>query len=61
MSPTIFAELGLKELIATQHFEAECTHCPLEVCTRSVTSVDVAGHTQFSASMAYLNSSSHTT
>lgn len=37
------------------------THCPLEVCTRSVTKVDVAGHTQFSANMAYLNSSSHTT
>lgn len=38
-----------------------CTHCPLEVWTSSVTRVDVAGHTQFSANMAYLNSSSHTT
>lgn len=37
------------------------THCPRDVCTSSVTSVEVAGHTQLRASMAYLNSSSHTT
>lgn len=37
------------------------THCPRDVCTKSVTSVEVAGHTQLRASMAYLNSSSHTT
>lgn len=37
------------------------TDLPREVCTRSVTKVEVAGHTQLRASMAYLNSSSHTT
>ena len=37
------------------------THWPREVCTSRVTSVEVAGHTQFRANMAYLNSSSHTT
>ena len=42
-------------------YEMVCTHCPLEVWTKRVTKVDVAGHTQFSANMAYLNSSSHTT
>jgi len=37
------------------------TDRPREVCTRSVTKVEVAGHTQLRANMAYLNSSSHTT
>jgi len=37
------------------------THCPLDVCSRSVTSVEVAGHRQLLASNAYLNSSTHTT
>lgn len=37
------------------------TDRPLEVCTRSVIRVEVAGQTQFRANMAYLNSSSHTT
>lgn len=37
------------------------THWPRDVCTSSVTSVDVAGQMQFRASMAYLHSSSHTT
>ena len=37
------------------------TDLPREVCTSSVTRVEVAGHTQLRASMAYLNSSSHTT
>lgn len=37
------------------------THCPLEVWTNSVIKVDVAGHTQLSANIAYLNSSSQTT
>lgn len=48
------------KLFTLTEFSAD-THCPLEVCTRSVTRVDVAGQTQFSANMAYLNSSSHTT
>lgn len=52
-NPFVLKEFALKP--------AAGTHCPLEVCTRSVTKVDVAGHTQFSANMAYLNSSSHTT
>lgn len=39
----------------------EMTNRPREVCTRSVTKVEVAGHTQLRANMAYLNSSSHTT
>ena len=39
----------------------ECTHCPLEEWISRVMSVEVPGHTQFKASMAYLNSSSHTT
>lgn len=37
------------------------THCPREVCTSSVMSVEVAGQTQLRASMAYLHSSSQTT
>lgn len=37
------------------------THWPREVCTSSVMRVEVAGQTQFSASMAYLHSSSQTT
>ncbi len=37
------------------------TDRPREVWTRSVTKVEVAGHTQLRANMAYLNSSSHTT
>lgn len=37
------------------------TDRPLEVCTSSVIRVEVAGQMQFSANMAYLNSSSHTT
>lgn len=37
------------------------TNRPREVCTRSVTKVEVAGQTQLRANMAYLNSSSHTT
>lgn len=37
------------------------THCPLDVCSKSVTNVDVPGHRQLLASKAYLNSSSHTT
>lgn len=37
------------------------TYCPLDVWTSRVINVDVAGHTQFRASIAYLNSSSHTT
>lgn len=37
------------------------TYCPLEVCSSSVTRVDVPGHVQLLASSAYLNSSSHTT
>lgn len=39
----------------------ESTHCPLEEWINRVMSVEVPGHTQFKASMAYLNSSSHTT
>lgn len=41
--------------------EKNYTYCPLEVWTSSVISVDVAGHIQFKANMAYLNSSSQTT
>lgn len=37
------------------------THWPREVWTSSVMRVEVAGQTQFSASMAYLHSSSQTT
>lgn len=37
------------------------TYCPLDVWTSSVINVEVAGHIQFRASIAYLNSSSHTT
>lgn len=37
------------------------THCPLDVCSSSVTSVEVPGHVQLLASSAYLNSSSQTT
>lgn len=37
------------------------TDRPREVCTRSVTRVEVAGQTQLRANMAYLNSSSQTT
>lgn len=40
---------------------AGSTHWPREVCTSSVMRVEVAGQTQFSASMAYLHSSSQTT
>lgn len=39
----------------------DSTHWPREVCTSSVMRVEVAGQTQFRASMAYLHSSSHTT
>lgn len=42
-------------------FKMTETDRPREVCTRSVTKVEVAGQTQLRASMAYLNSSSHTT
>lgn len=41
--------------------ESKWTHCPLEEWINRVMSVEVPGHTQFKASMAYLNSSSHTT
>lgn len=41
--------------------EMEWTYCPLEEWINRVMSVEVPGHTQFKASMAYLNSSSHTT
>lgn len=37
------------------------TYCPLDVWTSNVISVEVAGHIQFKANMAYLNSSSQTT
>ena len=37
------------------------TYCPLDVCSNSVTRVDVAGTRQLLASKAYLNSSSQTT
>lgn len=37
------------------------TYWPREVCSSSVTSVDVPGHRQLLARRAYLNSSSHTT
>lgn len=37
------------------------TYCPLDVWTSRVINVEVAGHIQFRASIAYLNSSSHTT
>lgn len=37
------------------------THWPRDVCTSRVMRVEVAGQTQFRASMAYLHSSSHTT
>ena len=37
------------------------TYVPRDVCSRSVTSVDMPGHMQLLASKAYLNSSSHTT
>lgn len=39
----------------------EYTYCPLDVWTSRVINVEVAGHMQFRASIAYLNSSSHTT
>lgn len=41
--------------------ENKWTHCPLEEWINRVMRVEVPGHTQFKASMAYLNSSSHTT
>lgn len=53
--------LQLMIAIYAMNYKIMCTHCPLEVWTKSVTNVDVAGQTQFSANMAYLNSSSHTT
>lgn len=40
---------------------ARGTHWPRDVCTSRVMRVEVAGQMQFSASMAYLHSSSHTT
>lgn len=52
-STSVFPRLAL--------IDNSCTYCPLEVWTRRVMRVEVAGQTQFRASMAYLHSSSQTT
>lgn len=51
----------IEKLSGTGRKESKWTHCPLEEWINRVMSVEVPGHTQFRASMAYLNSSSHTT
>lgn len=62
LSADIEHEYILNFLKASEGFRLyEMTNRPREVCTRSVTKVEVAGHTQLRANMAYLNSSSHTT
>lgn len=44
-----------------KYYKDWATYCPRDVWTSRVTRVDVAGHRQFRANNAYLNSSSHTT
>lgn len=47
--------------VVSDFFTVLYTYCPLDVWTSRVINVEVAGHIQFRASIAYLNSSSHTT
>ena len=49
--------LPITEMISKEYN----TYCPRDVCSNSVTNVEVPGHKQLLANRAYLNSSSQTT